>query len=350
MSVLDTSPRPEDLGTRIPFIMMIIKQIAEEMGATVTIEPEFGFAGHIRFQNGKAMFFRQSHTDINPFGAVEIAKDKSYTSWYMKQFGFCVPEGQTFFADRFLKKLAHQRSIDDGWEYAQQLGLPVILKPNSLSQGIMVAKVDSEEAYYTIAKRIFAVDRVMIVQRFYSGNDYRVVVFDDEVLAAYQRFPWKLTGDGVSTIEELMQAQREHLISLGRKVVTTINDTRIEFNLKRLDLSLESVLEDGRTINVLDNANLSSGGNAIDLSEDIHQDWKDLAIAITKNMGLRLCGVDFLTNDLTQPMSEYVVIEINAFPGVAHFASIGPKQYERVIRMYTKVLRAVEAGNAHLRV
>jgi D-alanine-D-alanine ligase-like ATP-grasp enzyme len=73
--------------------------------------------------------------------------------------------------------------------FAQQLGLPVIVKPNNLSQGALVNKVDSEEEYYRVAREIFDRTSVMIVERFHVGADYRVVIFDGEVISAYTRIP-----------------------------------------------------------------------------------------------------------------------------------------------------------------
>jgi D-alanine-D-alanine ligase-like ATP-grasp enzyme len=100
-----------------------------------------------------------------------------------------VAEGQTFFSEKMNKHLEIQRDIHDGWMFAQQLGLPVIVKPNNLSQGALVNKVDSEEEYYRVAREIFDRTSVMIVERFHVGADYRVVIFDGEVISAYTRIP-----------------------------------------------------------------------------------------------------------------------------------------------------------------
>ena len=109
-------------------------------------------------------------------------------------------------------------------------------------------------------------------------------------------------------------------------------------------MNLKSILDKGQAVFLLDNANLSTGGDAIDVTDKIHRDFQSLAVRITKDMGLRMCGVDLITSgDISKPLKEYVVIEINSAPGLDNYASIGNKQKERVDELYLRVLKALES-------
>ncbi len=335
----------ETTMTKEQFVPKIIKKLAAQIGATVLWEPEYGFGGQITFSNGKKSFFWHHILNINFQASVDISTDKGFASSFLKALGYNVPEGQTFFSDEVNERLPanSKRNIDDGFKFAKTLGFPVIVKPNSLTQGMLVTKVHSQTEYYQTAEQIFLKDSVLIVQRFYSGRDYRIVVLDDEVIAAYERIPLFVVGDGTSSIWELVRQKKETFLTNGREARVNIEDYRIQSNLQRHNLNLESVLPKGAKLSLLDNANLTTGGEAVDVTEDIHPDFYKLAVSVTKDMGLRLCGVDVMTGDLTLPLKDYVLIEINGTPGLRHYASLGESQAKRVEDLYLKIIKIMES-------
>ncbi len=326
---------------KTPFVISIIEKVAAQIGAVVVVDPECKFVGHITFSNGNQTFFSSTRLNLNGFGSAEIAKDKACSSFFLKQFGYKVPEGKTFFNEKLCKKITTLRNIDDGCLYAKYLGFPVIVKPLNLSQGKLVAKVYNKQEYYQVAKKILRITAGCIVERFHVGNDYRILVLDQEVIAAYQRIPLYIVGDATSTVLELLQQKQESLLKIGRKIID-IEDFRIKKKLQRQKFNLNSILPQDTIVYLLDNANLSSGGEAIDVSESIHPDFQKLAIHITKDMGLRLAGVDMITSDLTKPMINYTIIEVNGSPGLSNYASIGEAQSQRVEKIYLKILSALE--------
>jgi D-alanine-D-alanine ligase-like ATP-grasp enzyme len=236
-----------------------------------------------------------------------------------------------------------RRSIDDGYLYARDLGFPVILKPNNLSQGVLVSKIYNKIEYYRVARSIFKRTGVMLVQRYYAGRDYRLVVLDDEVVSAYERIPLTIRGDGESTVAELLEQKQEEFTTSGRDTIIDTEDFRLKDNLRRRKLKFKSVLELGNDVRLLDNANLSTGGDAIDISDRIHPDYRSLAVDITKRMELRLCGVDLIARDIAVPPGDYIVIEINGSPGLDNYAKIGAAQQDIVDGLYLKVLMALES-------
>ncbi|NET70409.1 MAG: hypothetical protein F6K62_05240 [Sphaerospermopsis sp. SIO1G2] len=212
----------------------------------------------------------------------------------------------------------------------------------NLSQGCLVSKVYNQSEYYVLAEKIFAIQDGLMIERFYSGNDFRILVLDQEIIAAYQRIPLSITGDGKSTIIELLQQKQENSIKITKKAVIDFQDFRIQQNLNRRNLSFDSVIEQDVVVYLLDNANLSTGGEARDLTNQIHPDFQQLAINVTKDMGLRLAGVDILTTDITQPLLDYTLLEVNSSPGLSYYLSLGETQAKRVEYLYRKVLQILE--------
>ncbi|MDZ8052133.1 MAG: cyanophycin synthetase [Aulosira sp. ZfuVER01] len=326
---------------KTPFIVSILQKLVEQIGAVLLVDPECKFVGHITFKNGKKTVFRSTQFNINGFGAAEIAKDKGCSSFLLRHFGYSVPEGKTFFNEYLCKKIGTLRNIDDGFNYAKDLGFPVIVKPLNLSQGILVTKVHNKREYYQVAKKILQITSGFIVERFHLGNDYRIVVLDEEVIITYQRIPLFVVGDAKSSVWELLQKKQVILNKTGRRIID-FEDFRIKRKLQRQKLTFDSVIPKDNIVYLLDNANLSSGGEAVDLTETIHPDFQKLAINITKDMGLRLAGVDIITSDITQPMGDYTLIEVNGSPGLLNYASFGELQTKRVENLYLKVLQAME--------
>ena len=107
---------------------------------------------------------------------------------------------------------------------------------------------------------------------------------------------------------------------------------------------MDFVLQKGQKLNLLDNANLSTGGESEDVTDCIHSSFKKMAIALTKDMGLRLCGVDILVQgDITKQQTDtYWIIEINAAPGLDHYSKMGKTQEKIVEDLYLKVLKHLE--------
>ncbi len=327
---------------KTPFVTAVIKRIAPLMAATVVVEPDYEYVGQVTFRDGRKTLFRGASFAINPQAAAEIARDKGYTGFFLKTLGYQAPEGQTFFSEAMNGRLIRKRGLDEGFAYAQSLGLPVIVKPNDLSQGRLVAKVFNRREFYAQAGRILRETDVLRVERFYAGNDYRVVILDERVVAAYQRIPLRVLGDGGSTIGALIAMKQQALRAENRPVSLDAYDASIRMSLRRQRLSLDSVPARGAVVQLLDSANLSSGAEARDFSAMMHDDFRGLAVRVARDMELRFCGVDILTDDITRPPRDYVIIEVNGSPSLENYARIGDEQRETVEQTYLGILEAIE--------
>ncbi len=224
----------------------------------------------------------------------------------------------------------------------KKIGFPVVVKPNSGSQGKDVAFVQNKKEFYRALNKIFQRDRIAIVQKPVYGKDYRLVVLDNRVISAYERIPLSITGDGKSNILELLEKKIKKFKKEKRDVRIKIKDERIINKLKHQNLNLHSILNKNKNIFLLDNANLSSGGDSIDVTNVVSKEFKNIAVSLSKKMGLKLCGVDLIVEgNISDKPNKYWILEINSAPGLDNYAKSGSKQKEIVENLYLEVLKKI---------
>lgn len=327
---------------RRPFLGKLFQKLAPKIGARVVLEPHWGVVGKIIFKNGHVSFFRHTSIDLNGMGASSVAKDKDYTNFFLAKAGYPTIPGMTFFAPKFARLIGSSQSLDTAKKYTHRVGFPVIVKPNSASQGKDVSLIYNVESLARALRKIFTYDNVALVQTYVQGSDYRIVILDGKVISAYERIPLSVTGDGKSTIGKLLVDKQKIFAKQGRDTRINFRDPRIREKLYSQALSLRSVPASGVQTFLLDNANLSTGGDAVDVTDTMHIEWKKIAIAITKDMGLRFCGVDLMiSGSIADAPKKYRVIEVNSAPGLDHYASAGREQKKVVEDMYFKVLKSL---------
>lgn len=319
----------------------LLKKLGKEIGATVLIEPVWRIVGQITFKDSRKSYFRYNTLDLNPVGASDIAKDKDYAAFFMKKMGYPVPVGRAFASPDWARAISSKQDETAAVRYAKRLRYPLIVKPNSGSQGFGVAVVQNEKELRSALRYVFRADKMALVQKPVRGRDYRIVVLDGKVISAYERVPLNVIGDGSSSIADLLKKKQRQFVKDNRDTWITFDDPRIRAKLRTQGLRLSSVPPFGITIYLLDNANLSTGGDAIDVTETIHPSFANIAIRLTRDMGLRLCGVDIMTSDVTLPAKKYCVLEINAGPGLDHYVKTGAKQKKLVEDMYRTVLKSL---------
>jgi D-alanine-D-alanine ligase-like ATP-grasp enzyme len=329
----------------LPYLTNLIKKLAPKVGAKVVIEPEWGIAAQIIYKNGVVRSLRMYSLDLNHIASSDIAKDKDYAKFFMKKKGYPVAEGQTFFSDRWARAINSKRTISQSTKYAQRLGFPVIVKPNSQSQGAGVSLVSNASSLRQALLEVFKIDKVALVERYLPGRDYRIVVLDGKIISAYERIALSVTGDGKNSIMSLLRQKQRDFILSGRDTRINFSDQRIKIKLKNQKLTFKTILQKGEKIFLLDNANLSTGGDSVDVTNTIHDGFYKIAANLTRDMGLRIAGVDIMVTkgDITKnPKNcKYYIIEINAAPGLDHYVATGSKQRKIVEAMYLKVLKAL---------
>ena len=325
----------------------LLKKLAPRIKASVFLEPEWKIAGQITFKSGRKSYFRYNTLDLNPVGASDIAKDKDYANLFMQRSGYpVVPDSKTFFSKEWAQAIgAYHRTINDAYVYAKRLGFPVVVKPNSGSQGSGVAIAHNRGEFYRAIRVALKLDRVVLVQRPVHGRDYRLVILDDEVISVYERIPLNVVGDGKASIKQLLALKQSRFITAKRGTCIKTDDPRIAEKLKRRGLTFHSVPSRGEQVFLLDNANLSSGGDAIDVTANVNHAFRDLAVHLTRDMNLRLCGVDLMIDGRIQESpvpGKYWVLEINAAPGLDHYAKTGKVQEKIVEKLYLNILHSLD--------
>ncbi|MFA5932374.1 MAG: cyanophycin synthetase [Candidatus Paceibacterota bacterium] len=323
----------------------ILQKIAPTIGASVLVEPKWGIVGQITFKSGAKSYFRYNTLDLNPMGSSEVAKDKDYANFFMREMGYpIIPESKVFFSNQWARAIGlPDRNIDASYRHARKIGFPVIVKPNSGSQGTGVSLVYNKHEFYRAVRAILKNDRVVLVQQPVHGKDYRIVVLDKKVISTYERIPLNVVGNGKSTITQLLKVKQKQFVASSRDTQIKTDDPRISVKLKHQGLSFKSIPAKGQKVYLLDNANLSTGGDSVDVTAKVHPLFKKLAVKLTRDMGLRLCGVDFMIDgDISQKPKVYWVLEINSAPGLDHYAKMGKAQEKVVEDLYLQVLKHME--------
>lgn len=329
-----------------PYLQELLERLAAKLAFKVAFADNFGYAGYIEFENGQRTFFKGTSFDINPQAASRIAADKDYAAKLLQGFGYKVPEGILVFSPRYRapferlnREIYNQLGgLEQAIEFAAHAGFPLFVKPNEESEGRGVSRVYDIRQLVDALHELFSWTDHVLVQKPIAGNEFRVVVLDGEIISAYQRWPLQICGDGCLTIRELL-AQKIVLLranNRGKKIEP--NDWRIQRELTHQHRRFDDIPIANEVVSLLPNANLSTGGEAEDLTERIHSSYRDYCASVTRDMGVMLCGVDLMAPNITESLSSPTVLEINSAPGLNNFAASGPLQGEIVERLYEKVL------------
>jgi D-alanine-D-alanine ligase-like ATP-grasp enzyme len=323
--------------------MPVFLSVAEKLGLKVLVEPTRGIYGAILFENGNKYYLKDINFNLNSTVSASLSKNKAATSYFLKEFGYNVPEFTMVYSDEKCTRIKSNDTISSGLEYAQKIGFPIILKPNNMSQGSYVFKAINENEYHIFISEILSHCDTAQIQKFYEGNDYRIVVLDKKILSAYQRVPFYVIGDGSLSILELIEKKQQAFIVFGRDTILTKNDIRSVYKLAQQGLSLGSAPLFGEKIYLQDISNLSVGGETIELTDKIHPSFIDLSLLIARDMNLTMCGIDIITDDITQQNDgKFTVIEINSAPGLDNYAYEGSRQEVYVEQLYSEVLTYIK--------
>lgn len=240
--------------------------------------------------------------------AVDLASHKETTRRLLEGKGLPVPPGRSV------------TTIKEALSVAEELGYPVVVKPCRGNQGkgvFLDIKNDQQlKDAYKLARKF---DNEVLVEKHIEGRHYRLLVIGGKMVAAAERFPAAVTGDGIHTIEELVEiANQDSRRGRGHGLpLTKIEiDQTVLLELKRQGYSLQTRLESGVRAILRRNANLSTGGSAVDVTDQVHPDNTLLAVKAAEIIGLDVAGVDLVAPNIDKPLWDGgAVIEVNAAPG-----------------------------------
>ncbi len=248
--------------------------------------------------------------DVTSAIAESIAQDKQLTKKLLAAAGVPVPQG------------FEVTSPEEAWKAAREIGLPVVVKPKNGNQGKGVTvNITTHEQLLTAYAAAEEYDDEILVERYLPGNDFRLLVVGNKLVAAARRDPPSVVGDGVHSVRELVEEVNKDP-RRGSGHATSL--TKIRFDdialacLAGQGMHADSVPANGRRVTLRHNANLSTGGAATDVTDDVHPEVAQRAVAAAQMVGLDICGVDVVADSILHPLEETGggVVEVNAAPGL----------------------------------
>ena len=258
----------------------------------------------------KARRFQAAELDSTSAVAESIAQDKDLTKRLLHAAGVPVPMGRPV------------TDVEDAWVVAQEVGLPVVVKPQDGNQGkgvvVNITTREGLEAAYKVASEF---GDEILVERFLPGHDFRMLVVGGQLVAAARREPPQVLGDGTHTVRELVEIVNQdprrgsgHGTALTKIRLDDIAIARIASE----GLTPDSVPAQGQRVVLRNNANLSTGGSATDVTDDVHPEIAARAIEAAQTIGLHICGVDVVCETMLKPLEEQSggIVEVNAAPGL----------------------------------
>lgn len=242
-------------------------------------------------------------SDANSLIAYWISNDKWMTRQFLKRNGISHARGVL---------LEHDYTPD----MLEQVRFPLVVKPVNTDHGIAVStNIQTREELTTAIATAFSYARKVIVEEYFPGREYRFLVIDDQVRAIACRVPANVTGDGRHTIRELIDKKNEGRgTDYTHPLLKIIIDTEVLRHLNALSLSTETILAAGEQVFLRQNSNLSTGGDSIDITDEMPAFYRNVAVKAAQSAGLKIAGIDIIIKDLkTVPGPDnYIVVELNA--------------------------------------
>ena len=285
-----------------PYAQIIVNE-ARRRGILVEIEDSEAGLFQLTF-GGRRIACRESLSDLTSAVALSRCDDKALTHRLLNRAGLNVPEQCEATSD----------DVADGFLAEHK---SIVVKPARGEQGAGVAidlKTTDEVREAVRAARALC-DRVLL-EKYVSGGDLRIIVIDSEVVAAAIRRPPKVTGDGKRTVRELIQAQsRRRQTATGGESQIPLDDETSRC-VREAGFEFSDVLPEGKDVQVRNAANLHTGGTIHDVTDALNADLRDAAIKAAETLDIPVVGLDLIVDDPAD--SNYVIIEANERPGLAN--------------------------------
>jgi len=249
-----------------------------------------------------------AETDRTSAIAEGISRDKDLTKRLLAGCGVPVPEGREV------------TDAEDAWAAAEDIGVPVVVKPANANHGRGVSAElttrDEVMTAYELARRY---SKYVLVERFIRGNEHRLLVVGKQMVAAVAGETVWITGDGRSTVRQLLDSQinidprRGPEQEFPLDLLIPERDAKLRFELERQGYTAESVPAEGVKVLVQRNGNI-----AFDVTDQVHPDTARLVALAARVVGLDIAGIDLVVEDIRRPLREQggAIVEVNAGPGL----------------------------------
>lgn len=254
-------------------------------------------------QNKEYIIHEGTISDANTLIAFWISNDKWLTKLFLKRNNIHHATGL------LLKNTYNDQDLDS-------LKFPLVVKPTDTDHGIAVStNISNKEELHRAIHYAFKYSEKVIVEEYYPGQEYRFLVVDYKVRAIAYREPANIEGDGASTIQQLISNKNKNRGEDYTHPLLKIKvDEEVDRHLKAQSLTLASVLPKGKKVCLRKNSNLSTGGDSIDVTDEMPEFYSEVAVAAAKSAGLKIAGIDIIIRNPAQTPSydNYIVVELNA--------------------------------------
>ena len=266
------------------------------------------FGDHLEYVKNGNMTSHDSY--ISPL----IMENKVVTKKVLAKAGFNVPQSIEF---------TDVKSAVENFPLFENRA--VVIKPKSTNFGLGISifqqGVTDRDDFAKAVEIAFREDKEIMVEDYLLGTEYRFFVLGDQTLAVLLRLPANVIGDGVHTVAELVAAKNDHPLR-GDGSRTPLKKIALgdieQLQLKEQGLTVDSIPAKDQLVQLRANSNISTGGDSIDMTDEMHASYKEIAVGISKAMGAAVCGVDLIIPDLKQPaepsLRSWGVIEANFNP------------------------------------
>jgi D-alanine-D-alanine ligase-like ATP-grasp enzyme len=242
-------------------------------------------------------------SDANSLIAYWISNDKWMTKQFLKRNGIKIANGMLLNAKFSVSELTNIR-------------FPSVVKPMDTDHGIAVStNILNQDELINAVRQALNFSEKVIVEEYHPGQEYRFLVIDYQVRAIAYREPANVSGDGNRSIKELIEIKNKNRGNDYTHPLLKIKiDEEVLRHLKAQSLTPESILKDGEKIFLRKNSNLSTGGDSIDVTDQMPEFYKSVAVNAAKAAGLKIAGIDIIIQDLKElsTTGNYIVVELNA--------------------------------------
>jgi glutamate--cysteine ligase/glutathione synthase len=265
-------------------------------------------------KDGKVEYVKQAtRTSSDTYIAQLIMENKEVTKIILREHGINVPEGITV------------KSAEEAVEkFTVFEGKDIVVKPKSTNfgEGVFILKnTESCEGYRNAVEEALKYDSTVLIEEFIPCKEYRFLVIGDEVAAVLHRVPANAAGDGVHTIEELVKEKNKdplrekgYVTPLEKISLGTVEKEYLAIQGK----DIHYVPQKGETVYLRENSNISTGGDSIDYTDEVLEQYKTIAVNSAKAVGAKICGADIIIQDINEKpdAKNYSVIELNFNPAL----------------------------------
>lgn len=267
-------------------------------------------------KDGRREYVKQAtKTSADNYVTPLLMENKVVTKKILQENGLPVPDGEEYFSFMEAKQ-----------KLTKYVGNKVVIKPKSTNFGLGICIFDQGgtlEELLEGARIAFEHDNTILIEDYIPGLEYRFLTMGDEVVAVLHRRPANVVGDGVSTIQQLIDEKNKHPYrgdghtSPLKKIEL---DDQAQMFLKKQGLSNQSIPAKGKMVLLRGNSNISTGGDSIDFTDQMHPYFSEIALKAARAFGAKFCGVDIILEDYRNPDSNYGIIELNFNPMIVMHA------------------------------